>query len=176
MPVISYEEAGRFLEAQLGLHRIDTDVWLGFQRIGAVQAFLVQVRLAEAFVEVRIPQNLFTPCNQPALHQYLNQANAQVVIGKFGVGPDQAGQGEGRPLFLHAEFPAGTPQEYTSHEELAALFHSAFQLVEQHHRRLQGLVQEGCESPSPPGPSPGIAERLAERLRAFRDQGGKSND
>jgi len=175
MPVMSYEEAGQFLETQLGLHRVDTDVWLGFQRIGAVQVFPIHVRLAEAFVEVGIPQNLFTPCNQPALHQYLSQANSKVVIGKFGVGPDQAGQGEGRPLLLHSEFPAGTRQEYTSQEELAALFHFAFQLVEQHHRHLQELVQRGCDSP--PGPGPGIVERLAGRLRAFRDQRGEgSND
>lgn len=172
MAVMSYEQACQCLETQLGLHRVDTDIWMGFQRIGAVQAFPVQVRLAEAFVEVRIPQNLFTPCNQPALHQHFNQANAQVIIGKFGVGPDQ--QSGERPLLLYAEFPAGTRQEYISHEELAALFYFAFQLVEQHHHRLQELVQEGCESP-PHGPGPGIVDRLAERLRALRDQGGKSN-
>lgn len=168
MPVMSYEEASQFLETQLGLRQVDTDVWMGFQRIGAVQVFPVQVRLAEAFVDVRIPQNLFTPCNQPALHQYLSQANAQVIIGKFGVGPDQ--QDGGRPLLFYSEFPAGTRQEYTSHEELVALFHFAFQLIEQHHRHLQALVQGGCEPP-PHSPGPGIVDRLARRLQAFRDQG-----
>jgi hypothetical protein len=166
MPVMSYEETRQFLEARLGLRQVDTDVWLGFQRIG-VQVFPIYVRLDEVFVGVRIPQNLLTPCNQPALHQYLSQANSKVVIGNLGVGPDQAGQGEGRPLLLHSEFPAGTRQEYTSQEELAMLFHFAFQLVEQHHRHLQELVQRGCEPL--PGPGPGIVERLAERLRAFRD-------
>lgn len=172
MPVMSYEQACQFLETQLGLHRVDTDLWMGFQRIGAVQVFPVQVRLAEAFVEVRIPQNLFTPCNQPALHQHFNQANAQVIIGKFGVGPDQ--QSGERPLLLYTEFPAGTRQEYISHEELIALFQFAFQLVEQHHRKLQELVQGGCESL--PHGGLGLLDRLAERLRALREEGGQSND
>jgi len=168
MPVLSYEEACRLLEEQLGLRKISSDVWMGFQRIG-VQAFPVHIRLAEAFVQVVIPQNLFTPCNQPSLHQHLTQANSRVTVGKFAIGPevDQAGQGGGRPLVLFSEFPAGTRQEYTSQEEIAALLKFAFELVEQHHRHLQGLVQQGCAAP-PPREEREVGRGLLERLRVFR--------
>lgn len=168
MPVMSYEEACQFLEG-MGLHRIAPDVWMGFQRIG-VQAFPVLVRLAEMFVQVAIPQNLFTPCNQPSLHQHLAEAGSQTIVGKFAVGPEpnQAGQGGGRPLFLFAEFPAGTRQEYTSQEEIAALLKFAFELVERHHRHLQGLVQQGCTAP-PPREEREVGRGLLERLRVFRE-------
>lgn len=160
MPVLSYEEASRLLETQLGLSRVDTDVWLGFHQIG-VQAFPVHVRLAEKFVQVAIPQNLFTPCNQPPLHQHFAQANSQVIVGKFAVGPQLEQGAGGRPLILLTEFPAGTRQEYTSQEEIAVLLKFTFELVEQHHRRLQELVQQDC---APGG--------LLDRLRGFR-QGGE---
>ena len=165
MPVLSYEEACRFLEEQLGLREIAPKVWMGFQRIG-VQVFPVHIRLAEAFIQVAIPQNLFTPCNQPSLHQYLAGVSSRVVVGKFAVGPEPEQKG-GRPLFLFTEFPAGTHEEYTSQEELVALFNFAFQLVELHHHDLQRLVQEICLDPPRGGRE--VGRGLLERLRVFRE-------
>lgn len=171
MPVMSLEEAGRFLEEQ-GLRPVHEGVWMGFQRIGT-QVFPVHVQLGEAYVQVAIMQNLFTPCNQPPLHQHLTQANSQVTIGKFAVGPetDQAGQDGGRPLMLFTELPAGTQGEYTSQEEIAMLLHFAFQLVEQHHGQLQDLVGQGCDASTPAGGDEPDGGGLFDRLRAFRREG-----
>lgn len=165
--MISRPEAGQFLE-QFGLRPVAQDVWMGHQLI-AGQLFQVFGHLKPEFIQVVIPLNLFTQCDQFPIYRFFSQVNGQIAVGKFTVGLTEDREPRGYPLVLLAEAPAGTEREYTTPEWLMVLLRMAFQLVEHYYVHIQGLHRQGCAGGHEPPER--FSRGLLNRLRVFRGEG-----
>jgi len=162
MPMVSRQQAGDFL-TQLGLQQVDPEIWAGQQwLVGRI--FPVFVALKERFVQIEIPLNLVTQCDQIPLHRLFNEVNGQIVIGKFAIGSET--DHGGRMLVLRVDFPAGTEEEYVAMESLAILFGVAFQLIEKHYSQVEETFRRGCQVSGRPPEDRGRG--LLERIRTFR--------
>jgi hypothetical protein len=162
MSMLSRQQAGNFL-ANLGLRQVDRDIWAGQQwLVGRI--FPVFVALREAFVEIEIPLNLVTQCDQILLHRLFNEINRQIAIGKFAIG-SEIDHG-GRMLVLRADLPVGTDEEYITEESMAILFAVAFKLIEKHFPEIENIFRQGCQISG--ASSEDQARGILGRLRIFR--------